>query len=379
LFVVATARGFDFRGEPTMKKSILCLAADGLAVLCLFAHGATAKTDSLTTGQRIQRVFPFQVGQQYEFQSGVTFHRPTGQALPPYTIAQITITDTVIDGKTYLHIPYWSSFGTEYYRLDDSLRIRNYNPDSSKEEVFLNLGYGGTLMFPGMGFECLGTCRMSGYSRSGSFTGIDKPFHLAYWVYYDNPSYTKLTVAYQAWTTASRTTTETGITTDADSALAYGFDLCCESTSVTNIFGVGGDGSVQHRQGVTDRQRRLAVFRPVSNEPWLPLANAMGDYADVRTENNRPSQFSVSAYPNPFNTNTLVRYSVPTTGHVTLTIYTIEGRLVRTLVDAVIVAGTHEAQWDGRGNDGKEAGGGVYVVRLVTPTNAVVERISLIR
>ncbi|HOS65393.1 MAG TPA: hypothetical protein PK251_11635 [Candidatus Latescibacteria bacterium] len=123
-----------------MAKRHGAFAAGGLAFICLFARGTSAKTDSLTTEQRIQRVFPFQVGQQYEFQSAESFYRPNGDSLPPYTIAEITITDTVIDGKFYLHIPYWSSFGTEYYRLDDSLRIWNYSPDSSKERVLLNLG-----------------------------------------------------------------------------------------------------------------------------------------------------------------------------------------------------------------------------------------------
>jgi FlgD Ig-like domain len=64
--------------------------------------------------------------------------------------------------------------------------------------------------------------------------------------------------------------------------------------------------------------------------------------------------------PNPFAVGTEVAYSVPTQRHVTLRVYSVSGRLIRTLVDATVPAGIHRAQWDGRDSAGREARSGIY-------------------
>lgn len=71
-----------------------------------------------------------------------------------------------------------------------------------------------------------------------------------------------------------------------------------------------------------------------------------------------------SIAPNPFNPRTLIRYDVPRDGRVTLRIHDARGRVVRTLNDAVLTAGAHEAVWQGRDDQGAEAAAGVYFLRL---------------
>ena len=46
-------------------------------------------------------------------------------------------------------------------------------------------------------------------------------------------------------------------------------------------------------------------------------------------------------YPNPFNPSTQIRFDLPASAHVRLTIYDIEGRRVTTLVDRTVAAGSH--------------------------------------
>ena len=53
--------------------------------------------------------------------------------------------------------------------------------------------------------------------------------------------------------------------------------------------------------------------------------------------------------PNPFNAVTTITYSVPTTSHVTLTVYSIAGQRLATLVSEEEPAGYHQATWDARG------------------------------
>ena len=69
--------------------------------------------------------------------------------------------------------------------------------------------------------------------------------------------------------------------------------------------------------------------------------------------------------PNPFNPRTTIRFEVPHAGRVEVLIYDMRGRCVRTLTDAVLAVGRHEAVWDGRDDDGAAASAGVYLLRVV--------------
>jgi hypothetical protein len=68
--------------------------------------------------------------------------------------------------------------------------------------------------------------------------------------------------------------------------------------------------------------------------------------------------------PNPAPGAVDVRFSTPSRGPVTVAVYDVAGRRVRTLLDGVLAAGTHVRVWDGRTDDGAHAANGVYFVRL---------------
>ena len=69
-------------------------------------------------------------------------------------------------------------------------------------------------------------------------------------------------------------------------------------------------------------------------------------------------------YPNPFNSSTLIPYSLAEPGHVELAVYNLLGHRVRTLEDSHRPAGAQAAAWDGRGDDGSWVSAGVYLYRL---------------
>lgn len=81
--------------------------------------------------------------------------------------------------------------------------------------------------------------------------------------------------------------------------------------------------------------------------------------------------------PNPFNPRTVVAFSVPSTGAATLGIYDVRGRLVRTLVDGFLAAGTHEATWDGTDDAGRAQAAGTYLARLAQAGQAAVAKLVL--
>jgi hypothetical protein len=76
---------------------------------------------------------------------------------------------------------------------------------------------------------------------------------------------------------------------------------------------------------------------------------------------------SVSAYPNPFNPQTTVRYTLPANGHVTLGVYDLRGEKVATLTDRDQKAGAYTVTWRGLNDAGAPASSGVYFARLSTP------------
>ena len=80
-----------------------------------------------------------------------------------------------------------------------------------------------------------------------------------------------------------------------------------------------------------------------------------------------PKAFSLSQNsPNPFNPSTTVSFSVPEgkNAHVSLNIYDIRGKLVRTLVDEAKDAGSYSVLWNGVDSRGLNVASGVYFYRL---------------
>jgi photosystem II stability/assembly factor-like uncharacterized protein len=73
---------------------------------------------------------------------------------------------------------------------------------------------------------------------------------------------------------------------------------------------------------------------------------------------------AVQAGPNPFRAATTFRYRLPAAGQVTLRIYDVTGRSVRTLVDGVESPGARAVAWDGRTDAGQRTGSGIYWYRL---------------
>ncbi len=68
--------------------------------------------------------------------------------------------------------------------------------------------------------------------------------------------------------------------------------------------------------------------------------------------------------PNPFNPSTRIAYSLAAAGTVRLAVYSLDGRLVRTLVTGEQAAGPHDVTWDGCDADGRAVASGTYVCRI---------------
>ena len=88
-----------------------------------------------------------------------------------------------------------------------------------------------------------------------------------------------------------------------------------------------------------------------------------------------PARFALEGnYPNPFNPETKITFSIPEALFVSLRVYDLLGRFVAELAGEVLEPGRHEIAWDAAG-----AAAGVYAYRLVAGSHAATGRMLLVR
>ncbi len=83
-----------------------------------------------------------------------------------------------------------------------------------------------------------------------------------------------------------------------------------------------------------------------------------------------------SAHPNPTSVQTSFRMSLPDAGPVRLRVYDAGGRLVRTLLQGMMDAGTYAVDWDGRDMAGRSVAPGVYFFELRANTERLSKRVT---
>jgi hypothetical protein len=83
--------------------------------------------------------------------------------------------------------------------------------------------------------------------------------------------------------------------------------------------------------------------------------------------------------PNPFNPSTTIAFTLPSAVDVELSIYDIEGRLVRTLLDGPSQSGRHESRWDGADMRGGPVSSGIYVYRLRAGTTTIARKMLMLK
>lgn len=117
---------------------------------------------------------------------------------------------------------------------------------------------------------------------------------------------------------------------------------------------------------------------------WEPVTNgeimlrAIVEYGVANDDDITPVYtLDVNNYPNPFNPETTIAYSVPKAGLTSLKVYNTKGQLVRSLVDGVREAGNHSVVWNGMDSSGNSVSSGLYFYRLTSDGNTVTRKMLL--
>ena len=87
--------------------------------------------------------------------------------------------------------------------------------------------------------------------------------------------------------------------------------------------------------------------------------------ASVQEEFLTPEKFVLHQnYPNPFNPTTTIKYELYQSSQVTISVYDMLGRFVKTLVNSTQEPGVKAIQWDATNEQGNRVSAGVYIYKL---------------
>lgn len=90
----------------------------------------------------------------------------------------------------------------------------------------------------------------------------------------------------------------------------------------------------------------------------------------VANENNEATPINnnlrLSNYPNPFNPDTTISFSLPNKSSIKLKIYNLKGQLVKSMNRKNLDSGYHVLTWNGESNSGDKLSSGIYLYRLET-------------
>ena len=83
------------------------------------------------------------------------------------------------------------------------------------------------------------------------------------------------------------------------------------------------------------------------------------------TNGELPEEFKLyAAYPNPFNPVTTLRYDLPEDAMVSITIYDVMGRRVKSLVNTIQTEGYRSVRWDATNSFGEPVSAGMYIYMI---------------
>ena len=94
-----------------------------------------------------------------------------------------------------------------------------------------------------------------------------------------------------------------------------------------------------------------------------------------------PAEYSLkAAYPNPFNPTTTIEYNVLEPGNVSIVVYDMMGREVKTLVNGFVspsASGNYSVMWDGTNNANAFVATGIYVYRMIANDFVKTQKMTL--
>ncbi|MDD3535648.1 MAG: T9SS type A sorting domain-containing protein [Candidatus Cloacimonetes bacterium] len=91
------------------------------------------------------------------------------------------------------------------------------------------------------------------------------------------------------------------------------------------------------------------------------------------------ARFNLANYPNPFNPQTNLKFEVPQSGRVRLSIYNLKGQKIRDLIDRQMTAGMYTEIWDGCDANHNKQSSGIYLFKLEAGGNTLIRKAIMMK
>jgi hypothetical protein len=162
------------------------------------------------------------------------------------------------------------------------------------------------------------------------------------------------------------------VTMPADIIIPAGNSFYLAILETTNASQIGLDTS----SNGYSYQRLATTWDPVTTGEIM--IRAIVEHGVANDDDVAPVfTLDASNYPNPFNPETTIAFSVPTAGPTTVKIYNLKGQIVRTLVNEVREAGKHSTVWNGKDDRGNGVASGMYFYSVGNDSKTVTRKMLL--
>ena len=102
-----------------------------------------------------------------------------------------------------------------------------------------------------------------------------------------------------------------------------------------------------------------------ADKPHLYMIEHSGTLEALEENSSIPNKISISQnYPNPFNPETRFQYNIPADGVVSINVYDILGKKIKTLVNQLKSAGVYTETWSGQNDNNQMVSSGVYFYQV---------------
>src|SRR5436190_3509364 len=107
--------------------------------------------------------------------------------------------------------------------------------------------------------------------------------------------------------------------------------------------------------------------------------NSFTKAVPVNTSINESVLYKLTNYPNPFSHSVIITYSIPQNTKVSLKIYDVMGRSIKTLVNAKVAAGIYNIQWNVSDEKGNAVPAGIYFLRMQAGSYTETKKLMIIK
>ncbi len=199
-------------------------------------------------------------------------------------------------------------------------------------------------------------------TRHGTNVVVDPP---------DEDGETPMTLTFDQITFAGNTTLSTSGTCDGlPGSFVVSDPMVCYDVSTDATFTGMIEVCVEYDENALAGDE---VSDNVAFEPWFT-----GEVS-VAPDVISPFVGLHKIYPNPFNPQTTIRFSVEGNEWAKISIYDLTGRLLAVLTNRAYTAGHHSVVWNGKDATGRAVPSGGYIVRLETESGVEARKVMLVR